>query len=127
MFKAHINVSFGCRHQSCCNIYNYTCTILLTLLFSRASGTTVVCAKGPGGSELVVHDKTGYLVDVNDPQDCIRGIQMLAEDSEMRKRLANEATSVIMSEQAFDWQHVTNMLVGHYTSLTSPVFDKTNS
>ena len=86
-------------------------------LEAMASGTTVVCARGPGGSELVVHNTTGFLVDVNDPEDCTRGLQKLVEDSALRKRLAANALAAIMSEQAYTWHHVTDMLVGHYDEL----------
>eukprot|EP00039_Didymoeca_costata_P027802 m.19220 g.19220 ORF g.19220 m.19220 type:complete len:533 (+) comp6513_c0_seq1:219-1817(+) len=86
-------------------------------LEAMASGTTVVLAKGPGGTELVRHNDTGYLVDVTDPEDPVRAIKELVENRQLRHRLAITALQVIRSEQAYSWSHVTDILEQHYVDL----------
>jgi len=91
------------------------------------SGTTVVLARGPGGTELVRHNETGYLVDVRDPVETCKVVRMLIETPELRRRLAVKALSAVRSSEAYSWAHVTDILIEHYEEfkkmrprLTSP-------
>lgn len=89
---------------------------------SRASclalaGAVAVLAKGPGGSELIKHNETGFLVDVRDPVETSLGVRKLIETPALRRRLAVSALSVVRSSAAYSWSHVTDILERHYKEL----------
>jgi len=86
-------------------------------LEAMASGVPIIVAKGPGGSELVQHNKTGWFVDVTNPVDTVRGLKELVTNPKLRRRLAATALEAIRSSSDFDWKHVTDILVGHYDKL----------
>lgn len=73
----------------------------LVLLEAMAGGLPVVAYGIPGVEEVVVHGKTGISVPVGEPESLAAGLERLAGDAELRKRLGAAGENRIRIEYGF--------------------------
>ncbi len=66
-----------------------------TILEAMASGIPVVATRVGGNSELVVEGKTGYLFDVQNPQDCARKVLKILNSPQLKKQMASNSRNII--------------------------------
>ena len=57
------------------------------ILEAAASGVPVVATRVGGSPELVADDETGFLVDVQQPEEIAQRIIQLANDPDLRRRM----------------------------------------
>ena len=62
---------------------------------AMASGCCVVGFSGEGGLEFMRHMETAYVAKDGNPEECIRGLKVLARDDELRGRICQEAKRTI--------------------------------
>lgn len=89
-----------------------------TLLEAMAYGLPVLavdCKTGP--SDVIVPDVNGLLVDQDDPQALIAGIERLIGDADLRKKIAVEATKVrevySVEKIAKQWEKIFNNIISN--------------
>ena len=75
----------------------------------------VIATDVPGTRELVVNEKTGYLIQPNDIASLADSINRLIRDGLLRDRLGNEGAKLI--EQKFDEKLVVARLTEVYLGL----------
>ncbi|MGI4776205.1 MAG: glycosyltransferase, partial [Janthinobacterium lividum] len=69
-----------------------------TLLEAGAFGRALITTDAPGGREIVEHEKTGLLVKVRDAQSLACAMELLVNDSSLRKKLGANARNHILSK-----------------------------
>ena len=75
----------------------------------------VVATNGRGINELVLHGKTGFLVDSNDAHELSKRIEQLLADEELANRMGNAGRERIKRE--FSLEKMTNLYVELYERL----------
>jgi glycosyltransferase involved in cell wall biosynthesis len=60
-------------------------------------GVPVVAANVGALDEIIEHEKSGLLVDSRSPEDFVRAVERLAEDTELRERIVKSARDRIRS------------------------------
>lgn len=75
----------------------------------------VVATNGGGINELVLHGKTGFLVDSNDAHKLSKRIEQLLADEELANRMGSAGCERIKRE--FSLEKMTNLYVGLYERL----------
>ena len=75
----------------------------------------VVATNGGGTNELVLHGKTGFLVDSNDAHELSKRIEQLLADEEFANRMGNAGCERIKRE--FSLEKMTNLYVELYEKL----------
>jgi glycosyltransferase involved in cell wall biosynthesis len=68
----------------------------MTLLEAMAAGVPVVAARTGGIPEIIEHDKTGLLVNANDPKDLAAKLELLIRDEDKRRTLAGSAFQFVI-------------------------------
>jgi len=82
-------------------------TFGLVVLESMASGVPVIARDEGGPSEIVVHEKSGYLVPPDDLNGFVGGIVSLANDSELRMAMSIESRRLA---EAQTWEKIGNQV-----------------
>jgi len=75
-----------------------------TVMESIACGTPVVAFNIGGMSDMIEHEKTGYLARPFDTDDLAQGIEWVLEDDERHKRLCESARAKAVNEYSLDIQ-----------------------
>jgi len=75
----------------------------IVFIEAAAAGVPSICGNTGGQAEAVLHDKTGLVVDGNDPRQVETAIGRMALDLELRQRLGREAT---IWAREHDWSKV---------------------
>ena len=84
---------------------------------AQACGVPVITTNTAGVPELIQNDKTGFLVNMNSPEEIAEKVRMLYEDRRLLSGLSRKARE--RAEEIFDWQVVVtkieNVLRGAFT------------
>jgi glycosyltransferase involved in cell wall biosynthesis len=80
-------------------------TFGLVVLEAMACGLPVIARDAGGPSEIVVHDKTGYLTPPDDLEIFVNRVRLLAGDSKLRDRMATEAREEALRQT---WDRINN-------------------
>jgi len=72
-------------------------------------GFPVVAGDSGGISDAVQHEKTGLLVNPDNPEDIASAIKRLLIDENLAKRLGNEGRR--WTETQMSWEHVAERLI----------------
>lgn len=76
----------------------------LVFLEASAAGRAVVAGRSGGVPEAVLHEKTGFVVDViNEPQTIVDSVVRLLQDKELSKTFGKNGQERIREE--FNWSH----------------------
>lgn len=86
----------------------------LVVLEAMACGLPVVAVREGGVPEMVVHERTGYLVDRNRISFAAH-IDQLISSPDLQKRFGDEARASV--ERFWTWDHAVSRLEGHLTTL----------
>lgn len=84
---------------------------------AMASGLPAVCADASGSRSLVIHQKTGFLVNPEAPSEFVHPIRQLVEDEKLRKEMGSAARNHVMDK--FSWDRVMNEILHHYFDVLS--------
>jgi len=90
-------------------------------LESMACGTPVIATKVGGIPEAVQDNKTGILVQQNDPKELAEAIQSLLEDAKLRKRFGDDGRRWV--EKNFSQKAITQTMLKIYSDLLAS-YDK---
>lgn len=71
-----------------------------SLLEAAACGRPMVATDAPGCREIVIHEKTGLLVPIEDPQALAKAIGELAASQELRTRYGASARQLVVDEMS---------------------------
>lgn len=85
-----------------------------TILESMACKTPVIATRIGGNKEILVHNKTGVLVESDSGSQIVEEILDLVSNKEKRKSLADDAFNDV---QKYDWSKVGNSYLDIYKSL----------
>jgi glycosyltransferase involved in cell wall biosynthesis len=85
-----------------------------TILEAMACGTPIVATKIGGNEEILEHNKSGILVDVNSSNDLLEKAIEIISDQKKAESLRAEA---FMQVQKYDWSNVGNLYLKTYNSL----------
>jgi len=88
----------------------------LVVLEALAAGCAVLATRQASG-EVIVHGKTGWLVDSGDPAALAAGLKRLMKDAALRRRLGRAAQASV--EQRFSLKAYKHDLDRHYRELTA--------
>lgn len=86
------------------------------LLEVAACAKPIVATNTGGISDIVIHGKTGFLVDQGDPDTFIEYIRLILSDEELSKKLGNNAYEHVRKE--FDWSVIIKKYKQIYEGLT---------
>jgi glycosyltransferase involved in cell wall biosynthesis len=86
-----------------------------SLLEAASTGRAIVTTNAPGCKELVIHGKTGYLVDVKEIKDLADKIGDLITNPDKRKAMGIEARKYM--EQNFSTEIVNQQFLKAYNNL----------
>jgi glycosyltransferase involved in cell wall biosynthesis len=89
-----------------------------SLLEAAACGRPLVATDVPGCREIVLNDRTGLLVPVEDPIALAQAIARLAESSQLRARYGEEARQLVVEK--FSARIIGRAIVQLYNDLASP-------
>jgi len=81
----------------------------ISFLEASASGLPVVAGDSGGVSDAVQHEKTGLLVNPDNPEDIASAIKRLLTDSNLARQLGNEGRR--WTETQMSWEHVAKRMV----------------
>lgn len=70
----------------------------MSLMEAAACGRSMVAADAPGSREIVLHEKTGLLVPIEDPPKLADAIIRLATDATLRQTYANAARQLVVEK-----------------------------
>jgi glycosyltransferase involved in cell wall biosynthesis len=73
----------------------------LVTIEAMGCGVPVLAGDVPALSDVVTHDRNGWLVSSGDPQALAEGVVTLLQDPQLRKRLATQARADVLA--VFDW------------------------
>lgn len=85
-----------------------------TILESMAANTPVIATNVGGNGELIETEKNGILVEPNDVLNFNKQIDLLINNEELRKSLANQAQKTV---EKYDWNQVGNLYLNIYESV----------
>lgn len=71
-----------------------------SLLEAAACGRTMVATDAPGCREICIHDRTGLLVPIEDPQALAEAIAALAASPELRARYGHAARQLVVDKMS---------------------------
>ena len=71
-----------------------------SLLEAAACGRPMVATDAPGCREIVIHEETGLLVPIEDPQALAKAIGALAASKELRTRYGAAARQLVVDEMS---------------------------
>jgi glycosyltransferase involved in cell wall biosynthesis len=74
-----------------------------------------VASKVGGIPELVIDDKTGYLVPPAEPEKLAKAISYLLAEKKKRESLANEAYALL--KKHYDWSKIIDVVEAEYQKL----------
>jgi glycosyltransferase involved in cell wall biosynthesis len=80
----------------------YTEGVSNSLVEFMALGKPVIATDGGGTSELVIHDKTGFLLDVEDPISLADYILLLLDDEKLKNRMGKCGKERIINQFGID-------------------------
>lgn len=80
----------------------------ISFLEASASGVPVVAGRSGGVSDAVLHEKTGLLVNPDDPMDIAQALQKLLENPDSASQLGNEGRKWV--EKEMSWECVAERL-----------------
>jgi glycosyltransferase involved in cell wall biosynthesis len=86
------------------------------LLEVAACAKPIVATNTGGISDIVIHGKTGFLVEQGDINSFIEFIKLILNDEELSKRLGNNAYKYVKSK--FDWSVIVKSYTKMYESIT---------
>jgi glycosyltransferase involved in cell wall biosynthesis len=75
-----------------------------TVLEAMACGLPVIASDIPGNNDLVRHGETGFLFDLNSPNECVGVLKTLLEDSELAISMGKKGREWVMKD--FTWDKV---------------------
>lgn len=78
------------------------------VLEAMACSLPVIASNVPGNSELVIHDQTGFLFDLNDPGSLVRALTHL-QDVDLRLRMGARGRARVLCK--FSWPRVAESYV----------------
>ena len=81
----------------------------ISFLEASASGLPVVAGDSGGISDAVQHEKTGLLVNPDNPEDIASAIKRLLTDEDLARQLGNEGRRWTVSQMS--WEHVAKRMV----------------
>ena len=91
-------------------------TFGLVILEAFASRVPVVATKVGGIPELIIDDKTGYLVPPADSEKLAKAISYLLAEKKKRESLASEAYALL--KKHYDWEKVIKEIENEYLELS---------
>jgi glycosyltransferase involved in cell wall biosynthesis len=68
----------------------------LALMEAMSFGIPVVASDVPGNNDLVEHNKTGFLFNINDPAEAVKYLSILLDNNTLRKNLSASSKEKIM-------------------------------
>lgn len=74
----------------------------ISFLEASASGVPVVAGRSGGVSDAVRHEKTGLLVNPDDPMDIAKALQRLLENPDLASRLGNQGGLWVEAEMSWE-------------------------
>jgi len=80
----------------------------ISFLEASASGVPVVAGRSGGVSDAVLHEKTGLLVNPDDPMDIAKALQRLLKNPDLARHLGNEGRLWVEAEM--NWECVSERL-----------------
>jgi glycosyltransferase involved in cell wall biosynthesis len=85
-----------------CILSTFTEGISNSILEYMALGKPVIATLGGGTAELIINNKTGFMVNPSDPDELAGRIEMLLNDPEMRMSMGVEGNARIRNEFSID-------------------------
>ena len=117
-------VFLGARDQDALHFYYAAAEMLvmpshyesfgMVALEAMACGTPVIASDVGGLSTLVQHNKTGFRVKVNDPNELARAIEKLMDDEARRRRMGHSAACYA---EDYAWPKTVDKLVSAYEEI----------
>ena len=127
-YVADLNVSdhviFSGFVDDIAEIYSFTDVAVLSswseglpqsLLQAMASGVPVVATRVGGVPEVVIHEKTGLLVEAGDHEALAKGVIRILNDNEFASQLVDNAKELVQKEHSLD--HMIDKIEGLYNTL----------
>jgi glycogen(starch) synthase len=87
----------------------------LAVLGAMAVGAPVIATSVGGTPEIISHERTGLLVEADDPQMLAASIRRLRDDADLARRLGNAGRERVRSE--FTWDNAAQRFEGLYESI----------
>jgi len=107
-FEGRVSDETLARHFRTADIYCSPATggesFGIVLLEAMAAGAAIVASEIPGYRDVVVHGRTGLLVEPRCPQSIALAVSRLHSDPELRKRMVEEARRAV---RRYAWERVT--------------------
>ena len=86
-----------------------------TLLEAMACGRPAVCTNVASMPEVVLHDRTGFVVPPNDPPALWRAIDILRNNADLADRMGQAARTRVL--ETFRWEQVVDRCLDAYAAL----------
>ena len=92
------------------NLYNKSSVVVLFSAFepfgavaleAGSCGRPIIATRTGGPAEIIIHGKTGILVDPKDPKELISSFNQLLQDEELIQEMGNMARSLIVKN--YSW------------------------
>lgn len=90
MLKSKIHLNTSCTENQA-----------LSILEAMSCGIPVVATNVSGNPEIIEHGKTGFLYDIDNPDEAIEYIRILNEDKKLRRKIGSNARKYIVKNFSF--------------------------
>ncbi len=80
-----------------------------------ASGTPIVATKTKGNEEILVHEKTAFLVEPEDPEAIANGIVKALENDDLAKEIGKNAKKTITEK--YSWRNSAKKAIAAYETI----------
>ncbi len=88
--------------------------ISTTILESMACKIPIIATNVGGNQELIIHGKTGILIEPNASKELLDSIDQLYSDQTLKEKIIQDA---FITVQNYDWQKIGQQYLNLYISL----------